>query len=177
MEPGTAKLESAILQPGFCINCGYNLAGLNDPFVCPECGADPLVRAGDPETLVDLTTARTALEAEVIAEALRADGIPAEAWTVAAVMLPWDIAASHPIRVQVRRCDLRRARAALRSIRSDSASIDWSAVDTGDRSPLTSAELRPSESPRAGAALRRKVSVVFGAFLLIVVLLRLMGLR
>ncbi|MFM9996516.1 MAG: hypothetical protein ACKVU4_12045 [Phycisphaerales bacterium] len=85
----------------------------------------------DPDTLVDLTTARTAFEAEMIAESLRAQGIPAEAFTTAGTMLQWDIAGTQPMRVQVRRRDLDAATAALRAIRAESVDLDWDEVDTG----------------------------------------------
>ncbi len=96
----------------------------------------------DPDILVDLTTARTAFEAEMIAESLRAQGIPAEAFTTAGSTLQWDIAATQPMRVQVRRRDLERARDALRAIRAESVDIDWSEVETGDPSVETADERR-----------------------------------
>jgi hypothetical protein len=95
----------------------------------------------DPDILVDLTTARTAFEAEMIAESLRAQGIPAEAFTTAGSTLQWDIAATQPMRIQVRRRDLARAAEVLRAIRAESVDLDWSQVDTGDRSPVTPEEI------------------------------------
>lgn len=97
----------------------------------------------DPDILVDLTTARTAFEAEAIANALEAQGIPARAFTTAGSMLQWDIAGTQPMRVQVRRGDLERARAALHDTRQDSVDIDWSEVDTGDPTPIGPEELHP----------------------------------
>ncbi len=96
----------------------------------------------DPEILVDLTTARTDFEAETIAEALRSQGIPAQAFTTAGAALQWDVAVSQPMRVQVRRGDLVRASAALKAIRAESVDIDWSEVETGDRTPVTESERR-----------------------------------
>ncbi len=96
--------------------------------------------AEEPDILVDLTTARTDFEADTIAESLRAQGIPAQAFTAAGWLLQWDVAASQPMRVQVRQCDLELARAALRAIRAESVDIDWSEVDTGDRTPVTEDE-------------------------------------
>ncbi len=101
----------------------------------------------DPDILVDLTTARTAFEAEMIAETLRAQGIPAEAFTTAGSMLQWDIAATQPMRVQVRRRDLDRARDSLRAIRADSVDLDWSEVDTGDRTPVSDRERAAAGDP------------------------------
>ncbi len=82
--------------------------------------------AKDPDILVDLTTARTAFEAEMIAESLRAQGIAAEAFTTVGSMLQWDIAATQPMRVQVRRRDVERAREVLARTREDARGIDWS---------------------------------------------------
>lgn len=86
----------------------------------------------DPDTLVDLTTARTDFEAELIVNSLREAGIQAQAFSAAGMALQWDVAATQPIRVAVRRADLDRAAAALKSIRQESVDIDWSEVDTGD---------------------------------------------
>lgn len=97
----------------------------------------------DPDILVDLTTARTAFEAEAIANALESQGIPARAFTLAGSMLQWDIAGTQPMRVQVRRGDLERARAALHDTRQDSVDIDWSEIDTGDPTPVGPGETRP----------------------------------
>lgn len=108
----------------------------------------------DPDILVDLTTARTAFEAEMIAESLRAQGIPAEAFTIAGSTLQWDIAATQPMRVQVRRCDLERAGEVLRAIRADSVDLDWSEVNTGDTSPVTEGE-RTAAQPRQAKSRRR----------------------
>ncbi len=96
----------------------------------------------DPDILVDLTTARTAFEAEMIAESLRAQGIPAEAFTAAGSMLQWDIAATQPMRIQVRRRDLERASSVLRAIRAESVDIDWSEVETGDQTVVSEDERR-----------------------------------
>ena len=99
--------------------------------------------ADDPDILVDLTTGRTDFEAEVIVNALLAEGIEARAFTTAGAMLQWDIAATQPMRVQVRRADLTRAQAALRGLRAESVDLDWSEIDTGDDSPLMDEERRP----------------------------------
>lgn len=90
----------------------------------------------DPDTLVTLTTARTDFEAQTIAEALRAQGIPTEVHGIVASTLQWDIASTDPIKVVVRREDLDRAKNTLRAIKADSVDIDWSEIDTGDRAPV-----------------------------------------
>lgn len=80
---------------------------------------------------MDLTTARTEFEAEVIVQALVAQGIPAKAFSTAGAVLQWDIAATQPIRVVVRRRDLEAARDALRAIRAESVDLDWDEVIPG----------------------------------------------
>ena len=101
----------------------------------------------DPDILVDLTSARTEFEAETIAEALRAQGIPAQTFATAGSVLQWDVAVSQPIRVAVRRRDLDNARAILRAIRAESVDLDWSEVDTGDRTPITDKERAERQAP------------------------------
>lgn len=80
----------------------------------------------DPRQLVDLTTARTEFEAEVIRHALESRGIPAHAFTLAGGVLQWQVAAAQPMRVQVMRKDLERAHAALAEARQESVDFDWS---------------------------------------------------
>lgn len=87
----------------------------------------------DPNALVPLTTARTDFEAETIAEALRAQGIPAEVFAAAASVMQ---NAAIPVQVLVQERDLVAARNALRAIKAESVDIDWSEVDTGDRAPV-----------------------------------------
>lgn len=106
--------------------------------------------AKDPDILVDLTTAHTAFEAEMIAESLRAQGIPAEAFTIVGSMLQWDIAVTQPMRIQVRRRDLARAAEILRAIRAESVDMDWSEVDTSgppEGSEADAASEEPPEEP------------------------------
>jgi hypothetical protein len=102
------------------------------------------VPAKDPDILVDLTTARTDFEAEVIVNALNEQGIPARAFTTAGAMLQWEAAVSQPMRIVVRRRDFDAAKAALRAIRADSVDLDWDEVDTGDTSPTTESEQKRS---------------------------------
>ena len=119
----------------------------------------------DPDMLVDLTTAATAFEAELIVGSLRARDIPAQAFTIAASMLQWDIAASQPFRVAVRRADLQRAQSALLDARADSVDIDWEELDPG---PPTDA---PDTRTQINAAiLWRILWIGMGVLLLIGVL-------
>lgn len=96
--------------------------------------------ADDPDILVDLTTARTEFEANIIVEALRAQGVECQAFTTAGAMLQWDVAATQPMRIQVRRRDLAAAAVTLRAIRAESVDIDWDDVDVGDAKTLAAAE-------------------------------------
>jgi hypothetical protein len=112
---------------------------------------------------VDLTTAASAFEADVIVQALRAQDIPAEAFTLAASMLQWEIAGTRPFRVSVRRADLDRARAALQSLKADSIDIDWEDLDTGP-------EQDTGESPESAATtvnLWRLLWIALGAVLIV----------
>ena len=103
------------------------------PRLPSESGGAPIEK--DPDILVDLTDAKNDFDAQVIVEALRAQGIPAQAFTTAASTLQWEVAASHPYRVTVRRADLQRAKDALRAIRADSVDLDWDEINTGDKVP------------------------------------------
>lgn len=141
----------------------------------------------DPDTLVDLTTARTAFEAEMIAESLRAQGIPAEAFTTVGSMLQWDIAGTQPMRVQVRRQDVDKATAALRAIRADSVDLDWDEVDTGDTTPVTPGEQHEKDgasvadrspahgTPSTGTARRRVLWAIFLALISVMVAFHITG--
>jgi hypothetical protein len=100
--------------------------------------------AKDPDILVDLVTCRNSFEAQVIAEALKAQGLPAYAFDIAGSTLQWDVAVSQPIRVAVRRADLETARGILRAVKADSVDLDWSEVQTGDPTPVTPEEVEAS---------------------------------
>jgi hypothetical protein len=135
----------------------------------------------DPDILVDLTTARNSFEAQVIAQALEAQGVPAKAFDIAGTMLQWDVAVSQPIRVVVRRRDLELARSILKAIKADSLDLDWSEVKTGDPTPETEAE-RAAAAERGeptGVVLERGrragvwVLAAFGLVLVIVAVLLL----
>lgn len=85
----------------------------------------------DPDSLVDLTNARSEFEASIMIGVLKDRGIPAFTFANAGMTLQWEVAGSLPFRVCVRRDDLVRAREALREARSDSVDIDWKQVEVG----------------------------------------------
>ncbi len=150
-----------------CINCGYDLVGLSDPRTCPECGSDPLVSARDPDGLVDLTQCGTGYEADILAAALEDEGIPCRAWSRPPLLLPTGFGGADPIRVQVRRRDIRKAREALRAFYASIGVIDWSAVDTEDFTPLTESEREPAREPGPTSTIARIILLVVATLLLI----------
>jgi hypothetical protein len=85
----------------------------------------------DPDTLVDLTTARSEFEASIMIGVLKDRGIPAFTFSNAGMTLQWEVAGSLPFRVCVRKSDLEPARDALRQARSESMDIDWNEVAVG----------------------------------------------
>lgn len=87
--------------------------------------------ASDPNTLVDLTNARSEFEASILIGVLRDQGIPAFTFSNAGMTLQWEVAGSLPFRVCVRREDVQKARQALIDARSESVDIDWSEVEVG----------------------------------------------
>ncbi len=95
----------------------------------------------DPDILVELTKTATDFDAEVIAGALQAAGIPATVFARATSMLQGQVSPVPAIVVSVRRADRERAAEVLAQIRKDAMEIDWSKVDTQDESPVTAAEL------------------------------------
>lgn len=94
----------------------------------------------DPDTLVDLTSARSEFEASMIVEALKARGIPAFTFSNAGMTLQWEVAATNPFRVSVRRQDVDAAKEILRAVKAESVDIDWSEVDVGERQDLAPPE-------------------------------------
>lgn len=98
--------------------------------------------------LVDLTTAATEFEAGVIAATLRDNGVPAYVFALSGNTLAWQVAASAPIRIAVRRADLDAAHEILASTRRESVDIDWSEVE---RSIIRESEA-DAPYPRTGAA-------------------------
>ncbi len=92
-----------------------------------------------------LTSAASEFEAEAIAEALRAQEIPAEVFGgVAKAGLQWDIGFTDPIKVMVRRADVDRAGGVLRAVRAESVDIDWAEVQPDVEGAWTPRATRPS---------------------------------
>lgn len=89
----------------------------------------------DPEILVPLTSARTGFEAETIAQALTAHGVPAQVFGLSAQVMQWELGYHDAIKVMVRRGDLETASDILKAIKAESVDIDWSEIDVGDRPP------------------------------------------
>ncbi|MBX3390128.1 MAG: DUF2007 domain-containing protein [Phycisphaeraceae bacterium] len=100
----------------------------------------------DPDTLVDLTSARSEFEASMIVEALKARDIPAFTFSNAGMTLQWEVAATNPFRVSVRCQDVEKAKEILRAIKAESVDIDWSEVDVGQRQDSIPAA-KPGASP------------------------------
>lgn len=104
----------------------------------------------DPDTLVDVISARSEFEASVMVEALKARDIPAFSIANAGMTLQWEVAASSPFRVSVRRKDVETAKEILRSLKADSVDIDWSTVDVGVSQDVTSpVAIRDGSEPEA----------------------------
>lgn len=101
----------------------------------------------DPNTLVDLTNARSEFEASILIGVLRDRGIPAFTFSNAGMTLQWEVAGSLPFRVCVRREDVERAKEALREARSESVDIDWSQVEVGVN-PERAASKQLDDEPR-----------------------------
>ena len=124
----------------------------------------------DPNILVDLTTCRNSFEAQIIAEALKAQGVPAYAFDIAGSTLQWDVAVSQPIRVAVRRADVETAKGILRAVKAESVDLDWSDVATGDPTPVTPEEVEASRRrpENREEVLRRGTRAMVIAFLVFV---------
>lgn len=89
--------------------------------------------AHDPAEPVVLTSTRTEFEANVIAEALRAQGIESRVVSVVgAVLGAYVPGMQDAIQVLVRAEDAQRARDALAATRSDSVDIAWDELDVGE---------------------------------------------
>ena len=99
----------------------------------------------DPDILVVLTSAATEFEAQALAEALRARGVPSEVFATATNTLQWQAGYTDPIKVMVRRADLEAAGAIRASLKADSVDIDWDEVDTG-ATPAGENDARPRPS-------------------------------
>ena len=100
----------------------------------------------DPDSLVDLTSARSEFEASIMIGVLKDRGIPAFTFSNAGMTLQWEVAGSLPFRVCVRRDDLEQAREALRDARSESVDIDWNEVAVGPT--LDTAQKQLDDEPR-----------------------------
>ncbi len=98
------------------------------------------------DDLVVLTTATSEMQAGLFISVLDSQGIDAVGPSTAATTLRWEVGASDPYRVYVRRADLARAREALSRERADSVDIDWSEVDVGDPTPEQAAQAQPSSA-------------------------------
>lgn len=85
----------------------------------------------DPDTLVTLTTARTELQGGVMRAVLADAGVRAHVFATSANTMQWEGGYTDPIKVQVRRADLDRAREALRRSAQESIDLDWADVDVG----------------------------------------------
>lgn len=83
--------------------------------------------------LVDLLAVSSDFEGEIVVSALEHAGIPARVFSAVGRTLGPVAGQAMPIRVQVRRQDLERARKALRSTREESVDLDWDQVDVGQR--------------------------------------------
>lgn len=83
--------------------------------------------------LVDLLAVSSDFEGEVVVSALEHAGIPARVFSAVGRTLGPMAGQAMPIRVQVRRQDLDRAREALRSTREESVDLDWDEIDVGER--------------------------------------------
>ncbi len=98
----------------------------------------------DPNILVVLTTARTEFEGATYAAVLKDNGVPAEVFATSANVLQWEGGYTDPIKVMVRRADVRRAAEILKRNRQESIDIDWAEVDVGRMEPgAVPAEFRP----------------------------------
>lgn len=114
----------------------------------------------DPNILVVLTSVRSDFEAQTIAEAVRAHGIPAEVFGTAARVAQWELGMSNEIQVMVRRCDLEAASMVLRGIKAESVDIDWNEVDVGqpvDETARCIASGASNDRPGKTTAVRRLI--------------------
>jgi hypothetical protein len=94
------------------------------------CSVSPPPRqSGDPNQPVVLTEAGSSFQAETVAAALQARGIPAKVVDHSTA----DTLSQYVVRpkVMVRRVDVEQARETLKTIRSEAGAIDWDEVDVG----------------------------------------------
>lgn len=93
----------------------------------------------DPDSLVDLATANSELEAREVVGDLASRGIPSDYFSLSTPTMRF--LTSDAIRIMVRRVDFERAQATLREFRARPAFSDWSEVDVGDVSALRRSEI------------------------------------
>lgn len=127
--------------------------------------------AGDPQDMVVLTSARSEVHAGLIVSILESHGIPAFSPSAAASTLRWEVGATDPYRVFVRRGDAGRAREVLSQERAGSVDIDWSQVDVGDEPPSPA----PGDRSPAGPGARLLMLLAAAAVFLVVLVWAAMG--
>ncbi len=103
----------------------------------------------DPATLIDVTNCANATEAELLAQFLDENGVPAHASVLAGATNPWELGSSVPFRIAVRREDAPRAAELIQEFRSRKQApveVNWDEVDVGDPEPDTVLPATPAES-------------------------------
>lgn len=124
----------------------------------------------DPDDLVMLTSAASELQAGLWISVLESHGIRAVSPGSAATTLRWEVAATDPHRLYVRRADAQRAREVLDNQKSDSIDIDWNEVDVGAPEEATSSEAGPTAGNSSRTAMAVAIAVILiGIFVWLVV--------
>ena len=117
----------------------------------------------DPDILVDLMSVSSDFEGELVVRTLEAAGIEAHVFSATARTLSWMIAPSRPIRVQVRRRDLERAREALEARRQELEEMDLESLEG------LQSEGAPETPERGSAFMSRAAVVVLVLMILLIV--------
>ncbi|MBX3405460.1 MAG: DUF2007 domain-containing protein [Phycisphaeraceae bacterium] len=89
----------------------------------------------DPATLIDITNCGSAIEAEMLAQFLDDNGVPAHASVHAGATNPWELGSSVPFRIAVRKQDAERAAALIAEYRShkhEPVEVNWDEEDVGE---------------------------------------------
>lgn len=128
--------------------------------------------ADDPLMLVPLISVPSDFEAQIIAEALRAHGVPAEVFGIAARVGQWEFGINNDAKVMVRRSDMETAQNVLRGIKADSIDIDWDEIDVG--APDAQA---PGERGVAASGTGRVLAVIGGVLLLVLIAIAMLAIR
>lgn len=92
----------------------------------------------DPAQLIDITNCANAIEAEMLAQFLDDNGVPAHASVHAGATNPWELGSSIPFRIAVRKQDAERAAALIAEYRSrkhEPIEVNWDEEDVGDAEP------------------------------------------